>query len=184
LIWNGPCQKIYTIILYWILNIINTVLWRQFSTALCQSTEQYYMLNGKTYSKAIQYIDMRTIKLKIDYNSSVRYNWKWNTKVRNSVTNGFTKCIVHVEQSKFTIKNSCLPEEALILNALIMVLTVSDVLAYIIMKDEIKYQDIFWSHPKGIKFRPGIGVNSWHYFKIICIAENCTWFFYFKHLLK
>jgi hypothetical protein len=54
--------------------MINTVLWREFLTAPCQSTEQYYMLNGKTYAKAIKYIDMHTIKLKIDYNSSVRYN--------------------------------------------------------------------------------------------------------------
>jgi len=40
-------------------------------------------------------------------------------------------------------KNSSLPEEALILNALSMVLTVSYiVVAYVIMKGEFTYQDI------------------------------------------
>jgi len=85
----------------------------------------------------------------------------------------------------YTQKKSCLPEEALILNAVAMVHTVSDnVLAYIIMKDHLTYQDISWSQPKGFKYRPWIGVNIWHYFEIIWIAEKCTWFFLFEIFIK
>jgi hypothetical protein len=50
---------------------------------------------------------------------------------------------VFVSFLSLTKKKSCLPEEALILNAVAMVLTASYiVVAYIIMKDDFTCQDI------------------------------------------
>lgn len=37
---------------------------------------------------------------------------------------------------------------------------------------------------QALKYRPWIGVNSWHYFEIIWFAEKCTWFFLFEIFIK
>jgi len=63
------------------------------------------------------------------------HKWMWEVSY---------KTLMYLSFLSLTPKiNSCLAEEALILNALTIVLAVSDtVVAYIIMKNDFTYQDI------------------------------------------